>query len=61
MKESKKRPLDNVLNPKRFFFLAARFGFGMLSKRHLDAQLKGTVARECRPLVFFNNRPHMGP
>jgi hypothetical protein len=22
---------------------------------------KGTVARDCRPLVFFNNRPHMGP
>jgi hypothetical protein len=24
-------------------------------------QFKGTVARDCRPLVFFNNRPHMGP
>ncbi len=23
--------------------------------------LKGTVARDCRPLVFFNNRPHIGP
>ncbi len=23
--------------------------------------LKGTVARDCRPLVFFNYRPHMGP
>jgi hypothetical protein len=23
--------------------------------------LKGTVARDCQPLVFFNNRPHMGP
>ncbi len=23
--------------------------------------LKGTEARDCRPLVFFNNRPNMGP
>jgi hypothetical protein len=25
------------------------------------SRFKGTVARDCRPLVFFNNRPHMGP
>jgi hypothetical protein len=24
-------------------------------------RLKGTVARDCRPLVFFNNRPQTGP
>jgi hypothetical protein len=23
--------------------------------------LKGTVARDCQPLVFYNIRPHMGP
>jgi hypothetical protein len=23
--------------------------------------IKGTVARDFRPLVFFMNRPHMGP
>jgi hypothetical protein len=38
MKKAKQRPLEYVLNPKSFFFLGARFGFGMLSKRHLDAQ-----------------------
>ncbi len=25
-----------------------------------NGTLKGTVARDCRPLVFFMNRPHMG-
>jgi hypothetical protein len=24
-------------------------------------RLKGTVARDCRPLVFLNNGPNMGP
>jgi hypothetical protein len=24
------------------------------------AKIKGTVARDCLPLVFFMNRPHMG-
>jgi hypothetical protein len=24
-------------------------------------RIKGTVARDCRPLDFFNNRPNMGP
>ncbi len=27
----------------------------------VSTYIKGTVARDCRPLVFFNNRPHMGP
>jgi hypothetical protein len=31
------------------------------SRGVLDPQtIKGTVARDCRPLVFFMNRPHMG-
>ncbi len=37
-----------------------RFGAKLHSLSSDD--LKGTVARDCRPLVFFNNRPHMdGP
>jgi hypothetical protein len=30
----------------------------VLYVKRLD--IKGTVARDCQPLVFFMNRPHMG-
>ncbi len=52
--------VNGVLSPVGFYNDASLYELKR-AKPLQRKKLKGTVARDCRPLVFFNNRPHIGP